>query len=128
MRFAPECDDGANAGLNIERDILLPCKRAFPELSHADIWTLAGAVAIEFCGGPMINHVFGRKDAANGAFCPVVGRLPDAAQGAQHLREVFYRMGLSDRDIVALSGARGLAFPALIPAPGVRVPNMEHEI
>ena len=33
------------------------------------------------------------------------GRLPDAAQGAQHLRDVFYRQGFDDKDIVALSGA-----------------------
>ena len=28
---------------------------------------------------------------ADGSACPVVGRLPDASQGAQHLRDVFYR-------------------------------------
>lgn len=28
--------------------------------------------------------------------------------GAEHLREIFYRMGLSDKDIVALSGAHTL--------------------
>ena len=38
----------------------------------------------------------------------MVGRLPDAAQGAQHLRDVFHRMGFDDRDIVALSGAHTL--------------------
>ena len=108
MRFEPESADGANAGLNIERDILLPCKKAFPELSYADIWTLAGSVAIEFCGGPEIDHIFGRVDAANGGACPAVGRLPDAAQGAAHLRDVFYRMGFNDEDIVALSGAHTL--------------------
>ncbi|KAL9257429.1 putative L-ascorbate peroxidase 3, peroxisomal, partial [Drosera capensis] len=39
---------------------------------------------------------------------PEEGRLPDAQQGASHLREVFYRMGLSGKDIVALSGAHTL--------------------
>jgi len=38
----------------------------------------------------------------------VVGRLPDASQGAQHLRDVFYRMGFDDEAIVALSGAHTL--------------------
>merc|ERR1719157_221565 len=32
------------------------------------------------------------------------GRLPDATLGAQHLRDVFYRMGFDDEGIVALSG------------------------
>ena len=40
--------------------------------------------------------------------CPAHGRLPDASQGATHLRDVFHRMGLADRDIVALSGAHTL--------------------
>ncbi len=40
MRFAPESEDGANAGLGIEQDVLQAVKREFPELSYADIWTL----------------------------------------------------------------------------------------
>mmetsp|Transcript_33862 Transcript_33862/g.101982 ORF Transcript_33862/g.101982 Transcript_33862/m.101982 type:complete len:728 (-) Transcript_33862:124-2307(-) len=108
MRFAPERDEGANAGLNIERDILKPVKKAVPEASTADIWTLAGAEAVAVCGGPKISHAMGRVDAKSGAACPAQGRLPDAAQGAAHLRDVFYRMGFDDKEIVALSGAHTL--------------------
>jgi catalase (peroxidase I) len=36
------------------------------------------------------------------------GRLPDAAQGAQHVRDIFYRMGFNDQEIVALLGAHAL--------------------
>ena len=36
------------------------------------------------------------------------GRLPDAAQGAEHLRDVFHRMGFNDKEIVCLSGAHTL--------------------
>lgn len=108
MRFAPESEDGANAGLGIERDILKPVKEAFPDESIADIWALAGASAIEFLGGPEIDVKLGRTDATSGAACPVVGRLPDASQGAQHLRDVFHRMGFNDEEIVALSGAHTL--------------------
>ena len=46
----------------------------------------------------------GLLDAADGSGCPENGRLPDASLGADHLREVFGRMGFDDRDIVALSG------------------------
>ena len=35
-------------------------------------------------------------------------RLPDATKGQDHLRDVFYRMGFNDREIVALSGAHSL--------------------
>jgi hypothetical protein len=34
--------------------------------------------------------------------------LPDGALGADHIREVFGRMGFSDQEIVALSGAHAL--------------------
>ena len=105
MRFEPESADGANAGLGIERDILKPVMEAFPDESIADIWVIAGAAAIEFLGGPEIVVKLGRTDAKSGAACPVLGRLPDANLGAPHLRDVFHRMGFTDQEIVALSGA-----------------------
>ena len=108
MRFAPESTDGANAGLSIARDILLQVKAKNPEVSLADIYTFAGKVAIEVSGGPTIPFKFGRTDDADGAKAVANGRLPDAALGAQHLRDVFYRMGFNDRDIVCLSGAHTL--------------------
>jgi hypothetical protein len=108
MRFSPESAEDANAGLHIIRDMLLPVMQNHPELSRADIWTTAGLAAIEFMGGPKIEPVFGRMDAPNGSYCPGGGRLPDAAQGADHLRQVFGRMGFNDREIVALSGAHTL--------------------
>jgi len=82
---------------------------AHPEITHADLYTLAGCVAIEFLGGPKIPFNMGRSDHDNGSKCPANGRLPDAAQGADHLRKVFgERMGFSDQEIVALSGAHTL--------------------
>ncbi|XP_064957889.1 probable L-ascorbate peroxidase 4, peroxisomal [Musa acuminata AAA Group] len=50
---------------------------------------LAGVVAIEMTG--RANH-----------------RLCSRKTGAPHLRAIFYRMGLSDKDIVALSGSHTL--------------------
>eukprot|EP00051_Salpingoeca_urceolata_P019805 m.292482 g.292482 ORF g.292482 m.292482 type:complete len:222 (+) comp19487_c0_seq1:223-888(+) len=108
MRFERERTDPANAGLSIVRDLLHPVKVAHPEISYADLWALAGVSAIEFLGGPSVPVKLGRKDMPDGSTCPMNGRLPDASQGAQHLRDVFYRMGFQDRDIVALSGAHTL--------------------
>ncbi|KAG6518865.1 hypothetical protein ZIOFF_022346 [Zingiber officinale] len=68
-------------------------------------YELAGVVAVEVTGGPTIQFKPGRKDSS---VCPEEGRLPDANQGVSHLREVFYRMGLTDKDIVALSGGHTL--------------------
>eukprot|EP01116_Phalansterium_solitarium_P019833 TRINITY_DN5682_c0_g1_i1.p1 TRINITY_DN5682_c0_g1~~TRINITY_DN5682_c0_g1_i1.p1 ORF type:complete len:420 (+),score=156.48 TRINITY_DN5682_c0_g1_i1:103-1362(+) len=109
MRFAPESTDPDNAGLSIIRDLLVPVKAAHPEISHADLYAIAGVVAIEFLGGPKVPFNFGRVDFPDARLCPANGRLPDALKGASHLREVFgVRMGFSDREIVALSGAHTL--------------------
>jgi len=115
MRFQPEFTDDANAGLTMMIDMLKSVKDKHPGVSVADIWTLAGAASIEFTGGPKIPFAFGRTDADNKkpAACPAHeipenGRLPDALQGAAHLRQVFGRMGFNDREIVALSGGHTL--------------------
>lgn len=108
MRFPVEANDGANAGLSILRDMLHPVKAKNEAVSTADVWIAAGSAAIEFTGGPQIPFAFGRTDGAEGCYVPPNGRLPDASQGAQHLRDVFYRMGFNDQEIVALSGAHTL--------------------
>ncbi|KAG1668138.1 hypothetical protein FOA52_005130 [Chlamydomonas sp. UWO 241] len=108
MRFSPECKHGANAGLAKAREILEPIKRRFPWISYGDLWTLAGCAALEGMGGPEIKWRPGRVDAADETACTPDGRLPDATKGAPHIRDVFGRMGFSDREIVALSGAHAL--------------------
>jgi cytochrome c peroxidase len=50
MRFKPESSDGANAGLDLARSFLEPIKTAFPWISYGDLWTFAGATAIEAMG------------------------------------------------------------------------------
>jgi catalase (peroxidase I) len=108
MRFEPEITDGANAGLALMQDIIKPVQKKFPGLSLADLWTVAGSQAVKLLGGPDVPVSYGRTDAADNTTCPPNGRLPDASQGAQHLRDVFYRMGFDDTAIVALSGAHTL--------------------
>mmetsp|Transcript_57100 Transcript_57100/g.114581 ORF Transcript_57100/g.114581 Transcript_57100/m.114581 type:complete len:297 (-) Transcript_57100:189-1079(-) len=146
MRFEPEKSDGANAGLHIIHDLVLPIKKKHGDkVSFGDLWALAGACAVELAGGPEIPLELGRVDvlpaeaavtairhrltaspssststsSSDGASgqCPIKaaaavvppnGLLPDASQGAAHLREVFGRMGFNDREIVALSGGHTL--------------------
>merc|ERR1712087_524297 len=76
----------------------------------------ASAEAIHNAGGPRIQMGYGRVDADES---PKEGNLPDAMppfkgepDAGTHLRNVFYRMGFGDREIVALSGAHtmGRAF------------------
>ncbi|KAI9179659.1 heme peroxidase [Blastocladiella emersonii ATCC 22665] len=112
MRFKPEATDGANAGLEHARAFLEPIKAKHPWISYADLWTLGGVAAIEAMGGPRIPWTPGRTDkderTVKATEIPPNGRLPDAAQGASHVRDVFYRMGFTDREIVALLGAHSL--------------------
>ncbi|XP_051213182.1 probable L-ascorbate peroxidase 3, peroxisomal [Lolium perenne] len=105
IRLPEELRHAANAGLNIAVDLLEPIKQKHPKITYADLYQLAGVVAVEVTGGPTIDFIPGRKDSS---VCPEEGRLPDAKQGASHLRDVFYRMGLTDKDIVALSGGHTL--------------------
>ncbi|CAL9123416.1 unnamed protein product, partial [Musa textilis] len=105
MRFAAELAHGANNGLDIALRLLEPIKEQFPTLSFADFYQLAGVVAVEVTGGPEIPFHPGREDKTQP---PVEGRLPDATKGSDHLRDVFGHMGLSDQDIVALSGGHTL--------------------
>ena len=113
MRFEPECSWGANAGLKVARDALEPVKAKFPDLPYADLYTYAGVVAVEEAGGPTIPFRTGREDMPDGVSSPPDGRLPDADKGSRvatiaHLRDIFYRMGFNDQEIVALAGAHAM--------------------
>lgn len=120
MRHALEAADPENAGLGKARGILEPVQARYPGLTHADLWILASYVAIEVTGGPRIRFTGGRSDGGpEKAIAP--GRLPGAEKGlangmevdsegrlkgwenvAQHVRDVFGRMGLNDQEAVAL--------------------------
>ncbi len=55
MRYSPEKDWGANAGLGLARALLEKVKAAHPGATYADIYTLAGVVAVQamcVCAGP----------------------------------------------------------------------------
>jgi len=119
MRFAPEVDWGANAGLRVAQGMLEPVKAKFPGVSYSDLWIFAACVAIEEMGGNKVPFKGGRKDKATGqepsweGATHKDGRLPsadmgDASKTAAHLRYIFNRMGFDDKEIVALSGAHGL--------------------
>ncbi|KAJ3046265.1 heme peroxidase [Rhizophlyctis rosea] len=107
MRFPVEGAHGANAGLKVARDLLEPVKAKFPQISYSDLWSIAGVAGVQELGGPKIKWRPGRADATEDKTTPD-GRLPDATRGQDHLRDIFYRMGFNDQEIVALSGAHAL--------------------
>lgn len=128
MRYEAEGGDPANAGLQHARVFLEPVKAKYPWITYADLWTLAGVVAVEAMGGPEIAWYPGRTDFVDDSKLPPRGRLPDGALGSDHLRHIFGRMGFNDQgtciyegsfesyysanraftEIVALSGAHNL--------------------
>ncbi|KAL0752977.1 hypothetical protein Bca101_090645 [Brassica carinata] len=106
MRFTDEQAHEANSGIQIALGLLDPVRVQFPTISFADFHQLAGVVAVEVTGGPEIQFHPGREDKPQP---PPEGRLPDATKGCNHLRDVFAKqMGMTDNDIVALSGAHTL--------------------
>ncbi|RCH84145.1 heme peroxidase [Rhizopus azygosporus] len=108
MRFEPESAHAANNGLAIARDLLEKIHQKYPEISYGDLWTLAGVCAIQELGGPTIPWRPGRQDAFEAKSCTPDGRLPDATKKEDHIRDIFYRMGFNDQEIVALTGAHAL--------------------
>jgi cytochrome c peroxidase len=117
MRFSPECDWKANAGLKVARDYLEQFKAKYPNVSYADLWTLSGVVAIKAMGGPEIPWRRGRIDAESPPSrnsTVTEDRLPRADCGnheanIQHIREIFERIGgLSEKEMVALIGAHAV--------------------
>jgi cytochrome c peroxidase len=107
MRFAPESEHGANAGLVAARNFLEPIKEKFPWITYSDLWILAAVCAVQEMGGPTIPYRPGRSDR-DVAWCTPDGRLPDGGKGHDHLRAIFGRMGFDDQEIVALSGAHAV--------------------
>jgi L-ascorbate peroxidase len=60
IRFEPEINHGANAGLSGALKLLEPVKLAFPDVSYADIYQMASARGIELAGGPTIDMKYGK--------------------------------------------------------------------
>lgn len=99
---------------------------SFPTaLSFADTLALSGAAAVEASGGPHIPIFLGRKDVStadnrfldrpieaissnDGDRSRVTTSLPSAGLDSLGLRNYFGRLGLSDAELVALSGAHDL--------------------
>jgi L-ascorbate peroxidase len=86
-------------------DLLAQARASFPGLSWADLVAVAGAVAVEVCGGPRIQVGLGRVDSPEPA---PEHRLPTTDEGAARLKSHFERMGMGARELVALSGGHTL--------------------
>lgn len=125
IRDPHEIDAPPNAGLKKALTAYLQAiKDQVPSVSWADLIQLAGATAVEEMGGPQIPMKYGRVDGIPTDKVPAPFGLPaalppfghpgvkDPTNAAEHLRYVFNKYNMDDKDIVALSGAHtvGRAF------------------
>merc|ERR1719499_3055055 len=112
IRTDHEINAGPNAGLKKALTVYLePIKKQVPGVSWADLIQLASATAIEVMGGPKIPMKYGRVDGVPTELQPAPFGLPGVCfdeDPAKHLRYVFYKYGMDDKDIVVLSGAHTL--------------------
>ncbi|KAG9137701.1 hypothetical protein Leryth_019281, partial [Lithospermum erythrorhizon] len=104
IRNPVESANPANNGIKVALDFCDEIKTKHPMVTFADLYQLAGVVAVEVTGGPKIDFVPGRMVTS------IIEQnlLYRNSSGPRHLRDIFHRMGLSDKDIVALSGAHTL--------------------
>lgn len=110
IRFILESEDlnKSYKWLKDAMDLLKPLKKRFKKMSYADLIHMAAALSIEQAGGPAIEMVYGRIDAPEPTDIPT--ETPSVEE-IQHLqtpegfRDKLAKMGLSNREMVALSGA-----------------------
>ncbi|GMJ00060.1 hypothetical protein like AT2G18980 [Hibiscus trionum] len=80
------------------------------KVSCADILALATREVIRLTGGPSYTVELGRRDGRISTKASVQGQLPHPNFNLDQLNSMFARHGLSQTDMVALSGAHTLGF------------------
>ncbi|CAD6204550.1 unnamed protein product [Miscanthus lutarioriparius] len=104
----------SSAGMINAFKLIQPMKDKYPGITYAELFQLASATAFEGVADPkIIPMTNGRVDVTVAQQCPHEERFPDAGpcDPTELLREVFYTMGLDDKEIVALSGAHTCGRP-----------------
>jgi len=79
-------------------------------VSCADILTMAARDVVALAGGPQFNVELGRRDGRISLASRVAGNLPEPTFNLNQLNALFKRKGLSQADMIALSGAHTLGF------------------
>jgi len=97
---------GLKRGWNVVKDLRERIRsQSGLDVSYADLVVICGAWAVQVCGGPRMEVQLGRRDA-DAADAP--GMIPDENLPVSGIKAAFGRMGLTTRDLVALSGSHAL--------------------
>ncbi|KAK6928537.1 hem peroxidase, partial [Dillenia turbinata] len=79
-------------------------------VSCADILALAARDVVVLAGGPSFNVELGRRDGLISQASRVAGNLPEPNFNLVQLNTIFAKNGLSQTDMIALSGAHTVGF------------------
>jgi L-ascorbate peroxidase len=113
IRMENELNYPSNAGLHLAIAYLEPVKAKFSKVSWADLIQMGGALAVELTGGPKIHMKYGRIDADislltstdYSSYQPCPCYPFPAITPTAHVRNVFFRLGFTNAETVALMGA-----------------------
>lgn len=124
VRDAPYKDMPCCKGLDRAVGLLIPIHQKHPQISWPDLVALSGCVAVVQLGGPRVRYRFGRQEDPQHRVLPPMGlgwkesevgtdakveevqeRCPDSSKGVAHVVKLFFRLGLTPREAVALMGA-----------------------
>uniref|UniRef100_J3MS05 Peroxidase n=1 Tax=Oryza brachyantha TaxID=4533 RepID=J3MS05_ORYBR len=110
--FVGEKTAGPNAnslrGFEVIDDIKAELEKACPEtVSCADVLAIAARDSVVASGGPRWQVEVGRKDSRTASLQGANTNLPAPTSGVATLVQKFRNVGLSTKDMVALSGNHG---------------------
>ncbi|KAL2464276.1 Peroxidase 16 [Forsythia ovata] len=80
------------------------------KVSCADILALATRDVVNLAGGPFYQVELGRRDGRISTLAGVQNNLPGPGSNLDQLNTIFSRRGLSQTDMIALSGAHTIGF------------------
>ncbi|CAN6330177.1 unnamed protein product [Urochloa humidicola] len=105
-------NNGSVRGFEVIDDIKSAVENVCPGVvSCADILTIAARDSVVILGGPNWDVKLGRRDSTTASFSGANNNIPPPTSGHSNLASLFAAQGLSQKDMVALSGAHtiGLA-------------------
>ncbi|KAL8151777.1 hypothetical protein V2J09_021585 [Rumex salicifolius] len=80
------------------------------KVSCADILAIAARDVVNLAGGPSWTVELGRRDGLVSTSASVNGKLPQPSFNLNQLNSMFSKIGLTQNDMVALSGAHTVGF------------------
>ncbi|GJN13971.1 hypothetical protein PR202_gb00736 [Eleusine coracana subsp. coracana] len=99
-------NNGSVRGFEVMDAVKSAVEKACPGVvSCADILAIAARDSVVILGGPNWNVKVGRRDSTTASFSGANNNIPPPSSGLANLTSLFAAQGLSQKDMVALSGA-----------------------